>query len=251
LEGRRQLEAQDDFCFGCHEKLDCFKRCCSDVNIFLTPLDVLRLARRSEMSTTDFLDRHTLTPISKDLQLPVVVLRMIDEQGTACPFLGDEGCTVYEDRPWSCRMYPVGLALPPARAGLDPEPMYFLFEDSHCDGGTQPQKWTVESWTENQGIPERERIEEGFRKLVSHPWFIGGRQLDPRRMQMFHMACYDLDGFRRFVFDSTFLERFELDQALVSQLRDDDEALLRFAFRWLRYALFAEPTMNPHKNAET
>ena len=62
-------------------------------------------------------------------------------------------------------------------------------------------------------------------------------------MQMFHTACFDLDGFRSFVFNSSFLQRFEVEEDVVTQIRDDDEALLRFAFRWLRFALFAEPTM--------
>ncbi len=59
------------------------------------------------------------------------------------------------------------------------------------------------------------------------------------------MACYDLDTFREFVFKSTFLTRFDLDGAAVEKLQTDDEALLQFAFRWLRFALFGEPTMQP------
>ena len=62
---------------------------------------------------------------------------------------------------------------------------------------------------------------------------------------MFYTACYDLDNFRRFVFETTFTERFVLEPELVESMRTDDEALLRFAFRWLRFALFAEPTMTP------
>ncbi|MHC4109385.1 MAG: hypothetical protein ACYSTY_15010 [Planctomycetota bacterium] len=62
------------------------------------------------------------------------------------------------------------------------------------------------------------------------------------------MACYDLDRFREFVFGSTFLQRFELEEEQVERMRDDDEELLRFAFRWLRYALFAEPTMTALEN---
>ena len=87
--------------------------------------------------------------------------------------------------------------------------------------------------------------------VVGHPWFIGGRQLDPKRMEMFHMACYDLDTFRDFVFETSFLDRFELDPKQVETMREDDEALLHFAFRWLRFALFAEPTMRVRDSAPT
>jgi Fe-S-cluster containining protein len=243
LQERRRLDGDETFCFSCNKDLPCFTKCCADVNIMLTPVDVLRLARRLGMTTTDFLDEHTLTPITKDLQLPVVMLRMGEEPEKRCPFVGEQGCTVYEDRPWSCRMYPLGMGIPPARAGEEPEPVYFLFEDEFCQGDTAKKEWTVDTWKASEGITEQEEIEAGFRELVSHPWFIGGRQLDPKRMEMFHMACYDLDTFRRFVLESSFLERFELEEDLEERLRTDDQALAQFAFRWLRFALFAEPTM--------
>lgn len=251
LRDKRALEPGETFRFACHPGLSCFTVCCANVNIFLTPVDVLHLARRQGMTTTEFLDRHTLMPITKDLHLPVVVLRMKDDEAKHCPFLGKDGCTLYEDRPWTCRMYPVGMAIPPARAGEQPEPVYFLFEDGFCKGHGEPSAWTVESWRQDQGIESHEELEAGYRDIVSHPWFIGGqRKLDPKRMEMFYTACYDLDTFRRFVFESTFLQRFDLDEQTVGSLRTDDEALLRFAFRWLRFALFGEPTMPVRKDAQ-
>ncbi len=249
LKDQKRLEANDRFTFGCHKGLSCFTTCCSDVTIMLTPLDILRLARRLKISTGEFLDRHTLMPITKDLGLPVLILRMGEKPEQRCPFVCDDGCSVYEDRPWSCRMYPVGMGIPPARAGKEPEPVFFLFEDDFCDGRTESHEWTVGQWRKDQRVNEQEEIEEGYRDLVSHPWFIGGRQLDPKRMEMFHTACYDLDRFRDFIFSSSFLKRFELDDALIEDIKLDDEALLRFAFRWLRFALFAEPTMKAREDA--
>lgn len=243
LRDRKILGPDDTFSFGCHEGLKCFTRCCGDANIFLTPLDVLRLARRRGLSTTDFLGRHALVPITKELHLPVVMLRMDDDDAKRCPFVGEGGCTVYEDRPWSCRMFPLGLALPPARAGVEPEPVYFLVEADFCDGLREPRQWTVAEWRDNQGVLQQEEFERAYQQLVAHPFFIGGRQLDAQRIEMFHTACYDIDKFRRFVFDTTFLDRFEVEPEVTEQLRNDDLALLSFAFRWLRYALFAEPTM--------
>jgi len=250
LEGKRQLRADEPFCFACHPQVPCFTRCCADVNILMTPVDVLRLSRRLGLTTTEFLDRHCLIPLTKDLKLPTVMLRMSDTPEKRCSFVGEGGCTVYQDRPWSCRMYPVAMALPPARAGVEPQPMYFLLEDSHCEGHGGGQTWTVEEWRSDQGIAQREDLEVGFREIVSHPWFIGGRQLDPKRMEMFFTACYDLDKFRCFVFESSFLSRFELEEELVEKMRGDDDELLRFAFRWLRFALFAEPTLKARQPVE-
>jgi Fe-S-cluster containining protein len=249
LRDKRKLDQDERFRFACHSELPCFNQCCSDVNIILTPYDVLRLARRLGISTTEFLDRYALLPITKDLQLPVVMLKMGEAPARKCHFVGEQGCTVYEDRPWACRMYPLGVAVPPARAGVEPEPIHFLFEDDFCKGHGEAADWSPLQWRADQGVDHHEEMERGYRELVSHPWFIGGRQLDPRRMEMFHTACYDLDRFRGFIFESTFLSRFELEPELVEQLRTDDLALLRFAFRWLRYALFAEPTMTVRPDA--
>ncbi len=245
LKNKRILSTESSFCFECNPKLDCFTQCCADVNIVLTPVDVLALARKTRLTTREFLDRHTLTPITKDLHVPVVMLRMDASSGKRCPFVGEKGCTVYEARPWACRMYPIGMALPPARAGVKPEPVHFLFEDEFCHGRTDARSWTVASWQKDQGIDEREELEAGFRDLVGHPWFIGGRQLDPRRIELFFMAAYDVDTFRDFIFTTTFVQRFDLENDLVETIRKDDKALLRFGFRWLRFALFGEPTMKP------
>jgi Fe-S-cluster containining protein len=245
LVDKRQLAEGETFSFTCHPGVPCFNSCCADVNIILTPIDVLHLARRLDMHTREFLEIHTSNPITKDLQLPIVMLRMAPEENKPCPFVGEQGCTVYEDRPWACRMYPLGMAIPPARAGEEPDPIFFVFEDDHCDGRHQPdcKEWTSKSWRDDQGIEKRESLEAGFRDLVSHPWFIGGRTLDPKRMHMFYTACYDLDTFRDFVFESSFCDKFEIQPEVLEEIKTNDEALLRFAFSWLRFAMFAEPTL--------
>jgi hypothetical protein len=62
-------------------------------------------------------------------------------------------------------------------------------------------------------------------------------------MEMFFIGCYDLDTFRRLVFHSSFLDRFAVAPDVVERLKKDDFELQRFAFRWLRFALFGEPTI--------
>lgn len=241
-----RLGPDDRFRFACHPGVSCFNRCCGDVNVFLSPYDVLRLKRRLGMSSADFLDRYALIPVQKDMRTPVVLLRMSDDEAKSCPFLTEGGCGVYSDRPWPCRMYPLGQA---ARRdtpdGWRGERFYFLLQEEICKGFEEVREWSVREWLDDQGIDEYDFWGEGWKELTLHPYFEEGGVLSPEKMEMLFTACYDLDKFREFVFESTLLERFEVDEEFALEMRESDEALLRFGFLWLRFGLFGEPTMKP------
>jgi hypothetical protein len=76
-----------------------------------------------------------------------------------------------------------------------------------------------------------------------HKWFENGKDLSPQQIEMFFMVCYNLDTFRRMVFESSFLKKFEVDEARREQMRRDDVELLKFGFDWLKFSLFGEPTI--------
>ena len=239
-----RLGPDDRFRFGCHPGVSCFNCCCRDVNIFLSPYDVLRLKRRLGITSGEFLDRYTLTPVQKDMRTPVVVLRMQHNEAKTCTLLGDAGCNVYPDRPWPCRMYPLGLAAQKdTRDGWRGERFYFLLKEDECRGFEEPRQWTVREWLDDQGMDAYDEWGEAFKELTLHRFFEDGGTLSPQKLHMFFTACYDLDRFREFVFGSTLLQRFDVDDDFVHEMRTDDEALLRFAFLWIRFSLFGEPTV--------
>jgi Fe-S-cluster containining protein len=235
-DARRELEEQilkdaprlgpdDRFKFACHPGVSCFNKCCGDVNIFLSPYDVLRMKNRLGMKSSDFLDKYALLPVQKDMKTPVVVLRMNDDEAKSCPFLTDQGCGIYSDRPWPCRMYPVGMAAQKDTSdGWRGDRFYFLLQEDVCEGFGEPREWSVREWLESQGIDEYDFWGEGFKELSLHEFFENDGVLSPERMHMLFTACYDLDNF-------------------VEEMRSDDEALLRFAFLWVRFSLFGERTV--------
>ncbi len=244
LEQHTRLGTDDTFRFGCHPGVSCFNHCCSDVNIFLSPYDVLRLRKRLGMGSTEFLEKHVLLPIQKDMRTPVVVLRMNDDEGKSCPFVTEAGCGVYEDRPWPCRMYPVGLAASrDTPDGWRGERFYFLMEEEGCKGFEESREWTIREWMDDQGVEDYDRWGEAYKELTLHEYFEHNGTLSPERLEMFYTAMYDLDKFRTFVFESSLLRKFEVDEHFVEEMRESDEALLRFGFLWLRFALFREATM--------
>jgi len=244
LKDSPRLGPDDRFTFACHPGVSCFNQCCGDVNIFLSPYDVLRMKNRLGMKSSDFLEKYALLPVQKDMKTPVVVLRMNDDEAKSCPFLTDDGCGIYSDRPWPCRMYPLGLAAQKDTPdGWRGERFYFLMKEDICRGYEEPRECSVREWFEHQGIDDYDWWGEGFKELTLHQYFEDGGTLTPEKMHMLFTACYDLDKFREFVFESTLLQRFEVDEDFVDEMRNDDEALLRFAFLWLRFSLFGEKTV--------
>lgn len=243
LEDYPRLTAKDTFKFACHPGISCFNECCGDVNIFLTPYDVLRMKNCLGISSEDFLDQYTLVPIEKHQNYPVVLLKMRDDAKKSCPFVAAEGCTIYEDRPWACRYYPVGLASPRESQSNGQQEFYFILREDVCKGFDEDKSWRIRDWKGDQGVERYDEFGGLFKEITLHDYFASGKQLDPPRMELFHMACYNLDKFRRFIKESSFLNRFELAQNLVDEIMADDEALLCFAFRWLKFALFAEKTV--------
>ena len=219
----------DPFRFDCHRDLACFKRCCRDVNIFLTPYDVLRMRRKLGLSSTEFLDGYARVLVPEETGLPVVMLKMGEDEEKTCPFLDESGCRIYTERPWSCRMAPLDMA---------GEGEYrFIFEPSQCLGRRENRKWTMGDWVKDQGLDVYDRVESRFRDFTGRLKFPEGKVPGPQVAQMFYMGCYDLDRFRRFVFESRFLEVFDLPEGMVEQIRTDDQALLQLGMAWLDFGL--------------
>jgi Fe-S-cluster containining protein len=244
IEDQSRLGPGDTFRFGCHPGVSCFNTCCADVNIFLSPYDVLRLRKRLGISSTDFLEKYTLLPLQRNMTTPAVLLRMNDDETKSCPFLTEQGCGVYSDRPWPCRMYPVGLATSrDTPDGFRGERFYFLLQEEGCMGFQESREWTVQEWLDDQKVDEFDEWGEAYKELSLHRFFEDGGELTPDRMEMFYNSTYDLDKFRAFVFQSTLLERFDVDDDFIHEMQTSDEALLRFGFWWVRFALFGEQTM--------
>lgn len=236
-----RMSLDDSFVFQCHQGLACFTRCCQDVSIVLTPYDVLRLKKALGIDSSEFLRRYTISPFAQDQKFPAVLLRM-DPETKKCAFVGAEGCGVYLHRPWACRMYPLGVAEPRNATPTD-RAFHFLLREDLCQGHDQGRTLTVRQWLDDQGIAEYEMMGASFKALMLHEFWDKTDGLSPEQMEMYYMACFDLDRFRRFVFESRFLQMFDVDEARAEAMRTSDEDLLDFAMQWLQFSLFNEKTM--------
>lgn len=236
-----QLGLEDTIRFRCHKDIDCFNQCCMDIDITLTPYDILRLSRRLGIGTAEFLALHAV-PFEMDQHgMPGYKLRT-REDAPACQFVTAEGCGVYEDRPAACRYYALGSMGLRRKDSPVVDDIYFLVKEPHCHGHLEDRTLTVGEYRREQGVEIYDEINRAWRDIVLKKRSSGptvGRPSE-RSLQLFHLASYDLDGFRRFVLGSGFRETFDLDAATYEELGRDDEALLRFAARFLKQVLFGE-----------
>jgi Fe-S-cluster containining protein len=239
------------FRFACHSGVACFTRCCRKLELYLYPYDILRLKRRLGISSEDFLSRYTGVVKGSNPCFPSLIMVMQDNEEKTCPFLADEGCTVYEDRPSACRTYPLERAVDRDRSGGHrPQEFYFMTDHSYCLGQQEDKEWTVKEWVRDQGLQYYNQMDDQWAEMDtlfadSRIWK-GEGSAGPRQLLAF-MACYNIDRFRQYVNEHQLLDQFRLDKSRRKRIETDDEALLKFGFDWLKFILADKPVLQPRR----
>ncbi|QTA89843.1 Putative zinc- or iron-chelating domain-containing protein [Desulfonema magnum] len=226
------LLPEDTFKFSCSKNVPCFNECCRDLNQFLTPYDILRLKNHLKISSGVFLERYTAQHIGPETGLPVVTFKTDPASGLECPFVTPSGCSVYEDRPSSCRTYPLARLASRSRETGKITEQYVLLKESHCLGFEQEQTWTVREWVKNQDIEIYNEMNDLLMEVISLKNRLHPAPLDIKARHFFHMACYDLDAFR------SQLDNFNLDADTLEAAKKDDTELLKLGMQWIKKTLF-------------
>ncbi len=231
------------FRFACHPEVPCFTECCRDLELLLTPYDVLRLKKRLGLTATAFLDKYTQMEVDERRGIPMPLLLMSDNERGTCPFVSALGCRIYEDRPAACRTYPLARATRFDRVHEKIREDFFVLQESHCRGFEEDREWSIEDWTRDQGLEPYHEMDNLWMQIITHARLQQGQPLSERQAQMFLTACYNLDKFREMVTGSRLLQIFDLPPDEATAIRDDDEALLRLAFKWISFSLLNEPQL--------
>ena len=242
------------FSFACHPGVSCFNKCCHEIDVILTPVDILKMKTALNIRSDEFLKKYTTLQTLKDTGIPLAKLLMRENSNGACIFLdGSKGCSIYQNRPQVCRSYPLGLGTLDPRhekfqtEGQSPEARFMIQEDM-CMGHREPKTWTLKKWMEDQGTVAMEEGNKPWMEIVAKLKAMKIGEKQQQEISLFIMASYDLDTFWQFVFESTFLERFEVDKNTVESMRSDQESLLKFGMEWLLFALFNEGTIRSKVN---
>lgn len=92
----KDAQAAHDRVFARVDCLEC-AHCCRNLPALLTHADIDRISRHLQIRPGDFVEKFTAMDEDGDRIL----------RGTPCPFLGnDNHCSIYDQRPRSCRQYP-------------------------------------------------------------------------------------------------------------------------------------------------
>jgi Fe-S-cluster containining protein len=246
-----RLALDDTFQFSCHPGIECFNRCCGDLNQFLTPYDILRLKKGLNLSSGKFLKRYTTHHIGPGSGLPVVTLRMLKHENLSCPFVSKAGCAVYPDRPGSCRIYPLARIVQRRPNQHTCEEFHIVIKEPHCLGFTESKEWTVRAWKQNQGVSLYDEMNDLLMDIISLKNRSGRKRLTHEENELFYLACYDLDRFRDLVFEKGLWEAHSLEHEVIESVEADDVALMRFGIEWIKDKLFGDIRDVKHNHEST
>jgi uncharacterized protein len=227
------------FHFCCSTAVKCYMSCCRKLDLILYPYDIIRLKKRLAISSEELMRTYTRLGPGNHPFFPAVMLLMAENDEHTCPFLGPEGCTVYEDRPTACRTYPLERAVDRNPVKGRTKEYYFMTSHSYCLGHQEKKEWTVKTWLRDQKVQQYNTVNDLWAEVdtlfAQNPW--QGEGAGGPRQQMAFMVCYNIDGFRRLAEENGLFDQFRLEGSQRKVLTYDDEALLKFGFEWLKHIL--------------
>lgn len=235
-ENFRQVEQDQQFNFACHPGVPCFTECCRELDLALTPYDVLRLKKRLQIQSGIFLEQYVIIEWDERLVFPQCYLTMVDDGRASCIFVSSEGCTVYEDRPGACRAYPVGRGV----SKQDAQEHFVLVEESHCKGFNEPTSQTPQHYLREQGLDDYSRHNDAMAAILQNEKIQRGFRPNRQQLDKFIMALYNLDLFRQEMSDGRIAMNRPLSPAELQGLAGNEEQLLFLGINWLKQELFGE-----------
>lgn len=234
------LESGARFCFRCSPGVSCFNECCRDLSQYLTPYDILRLKNGLGLTSGEFLEQYTVRYVGPETGLPVIALKPNSSRELECPFVRPEGCTVYADRPSSCRMYPLARAVSRSRETGVLTEHFALLKEPHCQGFNEDAAISIDAWIDQQGLAEYNAMNDRLMTLISLKNRLLPGPLEPHQADMWYLALYDLDSFRQALLEQDLLQGISVKAETLEKAKTDEVELLKLGLEWVRFKLFGQ-----------
>ncbi len=233
----RKLGLDDVFEFSCFPGISCYNLCCYDVNLVLSPYDFLRVRRALGLSSEEFIARFAELYLGDVTQLPVVAVKM-QQHDFSCPFLRPEGCSIYPDRPASCRTYPLARFTGRDEEGK-PFEIYRIIRETHCKGHFEKRPITVREWIKEQGLEPYYEFNDLFGEIVFARQHMD-RPLSADELDLIYTACYALEKFRPLVEKKEGFLAVGFSEEEINRVLEDETELLRLGLNFLKRTIFRE-----------
>jgi len=239
----KHIDKKSTFTFDCHPGVSCFTDCCKDVDMTLYPYDIIRLRKRLNISSEQFLNQHTEMEFDDNFWFPRLVLKMSDNEDFSCPFLSASGCTVYDDRPFSCRSYPLARSVKRSCSKERQSEKYYLVCHDHCKGHQESKTWKISEWIEQNNLHDYNEMNASWISvdtlLKSYPFDQKGMNMTLFRLLI--TASYNLDNFRLLLNDEGLSKKFDIPHELKTKAKTCDITLMELGFAFIRHCLTGEP----------
>ena len=174
--------------------------CCFDIDILLTPYDILRLRRHLGCTTSDLIQRGLVEIFpggNSGLPLAMVNFRKVDEKTSLCPFIAPVvdghklreltkgkdkptpedleaasipkrlACGIYPARPAVCRSSPLGRMSVRSKDGKDTRNLFYQPPTRFCPACQGEGRVKVAKWIEDNGAQPYWDASERFQNIFS------------------------------------------------------------------------------------
>lgn len=234
----KTLALEDEFAFSCYKGISCFNKCCYDVKLVLSPYDFLRLRKSLNLEVEDFIKKYGELYLGEVTQLPVISIN-IDPHTFACPFLNEnEGCTVYKDRPSSCRLYPLARFITKNEKGESQE-VYKIIRETHCKGHYENRIIKIKDYLQEQELLPYLFYNDLWGEVIIKRQKFANVPLTGDLLDLIFIMAYDLSTFKERLEENYFLEDFPLDE----DTKDSEEKLLEKGLIYIRDKLLTEENL--------
>ena len=205
------MGADDTFLFRCKQ---CGSCCRDRIDILLSPFDLCRMAKELKEPLSDVLDKYGHYYIGNMSKVPLVSLRMREDNGK-CHFLRkDNRCHIQMNKPSVCALFPLGRCASRKEEGTD---IFYILQPTEC--GDRDERHTPREW---MGEFNLEESEEWFRVWQDIVVTISERitEVLPKIPEGLVNDILSSMGGILYL-------RYDLDKPLIQQVKDNGSEVLR------------------------
>lgn len=157
--GAKKIGLDDIFQFRCAACGNCCRgrnNIISGTSVYLSGPDIWRIMDYSKLTFDELLEKHIIVSLDPDLKINTCSLRF--KYSGSCTFLKKGTCSIYEARPRTCALYPVGRTTlyTKTKRGIEFYGNEYLINgaepDYECDFMSN-DTYTVSEWITKNGVP--------------------------------------------------------------------------------------------------